>query len=85
MRKYSVLKQPEDPTVHLPVQKEKLIQKEMKTGRRKDASAWKGVEILTLWRRQVDTEERSMSWQLPENSRCTFTGFYYWARGSWGH
>lgn len=69
----SVVKLPGDPILHLPLQIEKLVQKEMKTGRRKDASAWKGVENLTLWRRQVEAQERSMSWELPENSRYTFT------------
>lgn len=63
---------------------EKLIQKEVKTGS-KDKILQPGKEWkITLWGRQIERNERGMSWELAENSRRTFREVII-GQGSWGH
>lgn len=74
---WNVVKLPRNPTVHLPLQIQKLIHKEIKIGRRCFSLERNGKSNPV-----EEAGGNSMSWELPEKCTYTFAGFIIGREGT---
>lgn len=80
---WNVVKLPRDPTVHLPLQIQKLIHKEIKIGRRCFSLERNGKSNPV----EEAGGNRGKQYELGTSRKMYIhiCRFYYWEGGSWGH